>query len=380
MEPNNSAADPDPLSDNNDYITSFKSRFLKTDRSAALRQDEVTNSTTSRSVRSTFSPLARLPENAEVKNKPPTSGVDDNLSKNIKDFINRTDHISNEWQNVGQKRSSSVERGTESSDYSWSAKPLSLRASSVAPNLSRDPYDRSILPPNHFMMRRDPISGAAFYRGDNDFTSTFSVRSVTHSVTGRASALNGTNGNGVSRGAPPPMPNQRFMSLEEECNWILSGREPLTLDGNRSDDDDDEDNTLDDISGDEVWVVVFLDESVTRAVSFFKVGIFAALLIFDILIMWWSYGLILIVGYFLCYPREKFGHFLMNQLFFLQLSEMAADLAEEHSTATLATERLEAEQSERMRLEKDRGDLEVYPVLMNLIYQLIIKLLNYKIT
>ena len=38
---------------------------------------------------------------------------------------------------------------------------------------------------------------------------------------------------------------------------------------------------------------------------------------------------------------------------------MAADLAEEHSTATLATERLEAEQAERMKLEKERGDLEV---------------------
>jgi hypothetical protein len=38
---------------------------------------------------------------------------------------------------------------------------------------------------------------------------------------------------------------------------------------------------------------------------------------------------------------------------------MTADLAEEHSTATLATERLEAEQSERMRLEKEKGDLEV---------------------
>ena len=45
--------------------------------------------------------------------------------------------------------------------------------------------------------------------------------------------------------------------------------------------------------------------------------------------------------------------------FILQLSEMAADLAEEHSTATLATERLEGEQAERMKLEKDRGDLEV---------------------
>lgn len=38
---------------------------------------------------------------------------------------------------------------------------------------------------------------------------------------------------------------------------------------------------------------------------------------------------------------------------------MAADLAEEHSTATLATERLEAEQADRMKLEKDKGELEV---------------------
>ena len=38
---------------------------------------------------------------------------------------------------------------------------------------------------------------------------------------------------------------------------------------------------------------------------------------------------------------------------------MTADLAEEHSTATLATERLEAEQSDRMRLEKEKGELEV---------------------
>merc|ERR1712038_1779080 len=41
-----------------------------------------------------------------------------------------------------------------------------------------------------------------------------------------------------------------------------------------------------------------------------------------------------------------------------RLSEMAADLAEEHSTATLATERLEAEQADRMKLEKDKGELE----------------------
>jgi myosin XVIII len=42
-------------------------------------------------------------------------------------------------------------------------------------------------------------------------------------------------------------------------------------------------------------------------------------------------------------------------LFFFQpqLSEMTVELAEEHSTSNLASERLEAEQSERMRLEKE---------------------------
>lgn len=38
---------------------------------------------------------------------------------------------------------------------------------------------------------------------------------------------------------------------------------------------------------------------------------------------------------------------------------MTADLAEEHSTATLATERLEAETSERLRLEKELSEIQV---------------------
>merc|ERR1712008_14089 len=41
-----------------------------------------------------------------------------------------------------------------------------------------------------------------------------------------------------------------------------------------------------------------------------------------------------------------------------RLSEITADLTEEHSTATLAGERLEAEQSERMKLEKEVGHLQ----------------------
>uniref|UniRef100_A0A0P6DC77 Unconventional myosin-XVIIIa n=1 Tax=Daphnia magna TaxID=35525 RepID=A0A0P6DC77_9CRUS len=41
-----------------------------------------------------------------------------------------------------------------------------------------------------------------------------------------------------------------------------------------------------------------------------------------------------------------------------KVSELTADLAEEHSTAILATERLEAESAQRMKLEKDFGELE----------------------
>ena len=46
---------------------------------------------------------------------------------------------------------------------------------------------------------------------------------------------------------PAPGPPSKFRSLEDECNWILSGREPL--DGLQEEEDD---ATLDDISGDEV--------------------------------------------------------------------------------------------------------------------------------
>lgn len=44
---------------------------------------------------------------------------------------------------------------------------------------------------------------------------------------------------------------------------------------------------------------------------------------------------------------------------------MTADLAEEHSTAILATERLEAETAQRMKLDKDFSELEVQFILSN---------------
>lgn len=45
--------------------------------------------------------------------------------------------------------------------------------------------------------------------------------------------------------------------------------------------------------------------------------------------------------------------------FFLQVSDMRADLVEEHSTSNQASELLESEQTERMRLEKELADIQV---------------------
>ena len=130
-----------------DLPPAFKSRFLKTEKSTALKKQQqadqptaplLVNTSTSiglRSLRSTFSPLAKLPENVEVRNTENPSG-DDKLSKNIKAFIERTDHVQKEWNNLGQKRAGSVDRDQQSSLYlpkSYHQPSHSVRAASVAP-------------------------------------------------------------------------------------------------------------------------------------------------------------------------------------------------------------------------------------------------------
>ena len=261
----------------------FKSRFLKTDRSAALLKEEVSESSSLtskapvpgslRSLRSTFSPLARLPENIEVRDgggggsSNGDSGTNDQLSKSIQAFITRTDHAANDWKNLGSteskpKRSGSVERGSFE-DYSLSIRPSrSVRASSATPSSNFVP--KSGVGGNTSLAgfyRNNPESSSGYGSGSvyRDFSCRSSVRSVSHSVTNRArDARDGRAGPLFVRAQQPPqqpLPQQRFMSLEEECNWILSGREPLNYNDNGYDDDDDddeEDNTLDDISGDEV--------------------------------------------------------------------------------------------------------------------------------
>ena len=143
-----------------------------------------------------------------------------------------------------------------------------VRATSVAqPHTSRDPFDfgrsrklQKLTPDNnssgygslaHLTDSQQNSQLQDDFMNKSEFNS---VRGVSHSVTSRARngppQSNGAQANGAQEG-----PRGGFMSLEEECNWILSGREPVMQDGDDYSDDGDEDNTLDDISGDEVCVL-----------------------------------------------------------------------------------------------------------------------------
>ena len=107
----------------------------------------------------------------------------------------------------------------------------SLRASSMAPSYATSDYSRSALSPERALrgvrspLRENLVNGAA------------------------AKLIVQPGGGGYSTAATSA---RRFMTLEDECNWILSGRDPLPDDLDESDQDDD---TLDDISGDEVIIM-----------------------------------------------------------------------------------------------------------------------------
>ena len=183
----------------------------------------------------------------------------DRLSREIKNFLGRTDTLQDRRQRTGspplQQRAASVARDDFDSSFrstSTAAPPsrnsIHFRASSVAPTLYgvRDgpKYSngngnwRELSPPN-FSYRRN---------ADSEFSSR-DVVSVTRSVTGRAAELPLLSA-GLSQ-------RSRFMTLEEECNWILSGREPIPVTSGQDNgaDSDGDDDTLDDISGDEVRLV-----------------------------------------------------------------------------------------------------------------------------
>ena len=65
------------------------------------------------------------------------------------------------------------------------------------------------------------------------------------------------------------------------------------------------------------------------------------------------------VIYILRGPLNLLEIFSLFNASFCQLVEVTADLAEENKTASQATEMLETESAERMRLEKELKDIQV---------------------
>ena len=59
-----------------------------------------------------------------------------------------------------------------------------------------------------------------------------------------------------------------------------------------------------------------------------------------------------------CHLQSDISAFLRNTCI-LQMSELSADLSEEHTTSSHATEILEQETADRIRLEKEVRDMQV---------------------
>lgn len=282
--------------------TQFKSRFLpkhQKERSPLSPDRSISTARFSRNPFIAKASLSSLRENEESSSPQIRQKRDgkDRLTAQIESFISRTDHVSNEWKGLGQQRAISVGPGGEGGLHREDDISLRLprpaparnsqRASSVAPNmgtsrLGADPYgyvdpvsDR--LNPNEGLKRRNTYhntNGAHHPRRefaspvrspvrdfDYSFRNTPSVNPSVASRARRAPALLVNGGTSIASNVLRPG-GGRFMSLEDECNWILSGREPLPNDLNGlcdpDDDSDGDDNTLDDISGDEVKRKTFL--------------------------------------------------------------------------------------------------------------------------
>jgi len=286
----------------------------------------------------------------------------DGLTNSISSFLKRTDHVSDEVKTVRRDRELSLNReisdmsmahsygrdlraSTVVGDYSVSrdfrastvvgdySAPRDFRASSVAraSSVSRQFEPSSpagftragSVTRNFDLSSRDPyysnISRASLSRNYRESSvpafglrDTYASRPlgltplVENKVLSPGHSFAEPSASNRLTGPPKQASNSRFKSLEEECNWILSYKESPPDKFDRIEEDE---NTLDDISGDE--------------------------------------------GFKSCCGSPKTQQSRLQS----PLSEMTADLAEEQSANTIATERLETEQAERMKLERDKADL-----------------------
>jgi len=191
--------------------------------------------------------------NSQVKTEK-ASKMPDGLANSISTFLNKTDHFTQSYRNAQREsdlssgqdmigldrggRASSVARASSVSRQFESPSTSFLRAGSVSRGFessSRDPFYSQINKAS-FSSPYRPTNHALSPLRENRILSPTQSDSFTTPPQSKY-AIKETRAS-----------QKKFVSLEDECNWILSGREPVLDDVH----EDDDENTLDDISGDEL--------------------------------------------------------------------------------------------------------------------------------
>merc|ERR1712013_273250 len=179
-----------------------------------------------------------------------SSKMSDGLTNSISSFLQKSDHFTENYRNAQRENEMSGARDFRGDDLRTG------RASSVSRQF--DAPSSSFLRAGSVSRGFEASSRDPFYSQLNKSTFSSPYRPTNHALSPLREnrILSPTQSDSFT--TPPQSkyaiketarPNKgKFISLEDECNWILSGREPV-LDGVNEDDDE---NTLDDISGDEL--------------------------------------------------------------------------------------------------------------------------------
>jgi len=184
-----------------------------------------------------------------------SSKMPDGLANSISSFLQKSDHFTENYRNAQRENEMSGARDFRGDDFRTGRASSVARASSVSRQF--DAPSSSFLRAGSVSRGFEASSRDPFYSQLNKSTFSSPYRPTNHALSPLREnrILSPTQSDSFT--TPPQSkyaiketarPNKgKFISLEDECNWILSGREPV-LDGVNEDDDE---NTLDDISGDE---------------------------------------------------------------------------------------------------------------------------------
>jgi len=195
--------------------------------------------------------------NSQVKTEK-SSKMPDGLTNSISSFLKKTDHFTENYKNSQRDSDMSGVREYNGEDlgssYRTGRSSSVARASSVsrqfdapassftrAGSVSRG-FESSSRDPFYSQLNKSTFSSP--YRPTNHALSPLRENRILSPTQSDSFTTPPQSKYAIKEAAKPA--KAKFISLEDECNWILSGREP------EDDDDDDDENTLDDISGDEL--------------------------------------------------------------------------------------------------------------------------------